>query len=125
MRDTTPVTPGSHMPGRFFERFDMFLRDTTQRRAYWEALDRKKRRENATSGGIFSGIGSCCGADRRDDARTDDDTIRAFEKAGETKVSTTTPSKMSQKTRLKDANGNDVEDDSNVGSLTGVTPGWK
>ena len=40
-------------------------------------------------------------------------------------MSTTTPSKMSQKTRLKDANGNDVEDDSNVGSLTGVTPGWK
>ena len=57
----------------------------------------KKRREKATGGGIFSGIGSCCGADRRDDARTDDDTIRAFEKAGETKVSTTTPSKMSQK----------------------------
>ena len=57
MRDTTPVTPGSHMPGRFFERFDMFLRDTTQRRAYWEALDRKKRREKATGGGIFSGIG--------------------------------------------------------------------
>ena len=123
MRDTNPVTPGSLMPGRFFERFDMFLRDTTERREYWEALDRKKRREASMSGGIFS-VASCCGADRRDDAKADDDTIRNFSAAGETKVSTTTPSKPA-KTVLKDADGNTVEDHSGVGSMTGVMPGWR
>jgi len=123
MRDTQPVTSGSQMPGRFFERFDMFLRDTTTRRTYWEALDRKKQREKAAGAvGIFS-VASCCGSDRRDDAAADEQVIR--QSAGETKVSSTTPSTQTPR-KLKDGQGNDMEDTTEgTASPIGVMPGWR
>ena len=107
MRDTKPVRRDSKMPGQFFERFDMFIRDTTERQQYWEAMDRKKRREAAMgAGGIFS-IASCCGATgRQDDAAIDDDIISRT--LGETKVSGTVPSPMSHK--VLDGRGQTVED---------------
>jgi predicted alpha/beta hydrolase family esterase len=126
MRDTTPVTKGSQMPGRFFERFDMFIRDTTARRTYWEAMDRKKRREMAMGvGGIFS-VASCCGAhDRRDDAAADEDIIRNTE--GETKVSTTTPA-LASPTKLLNDKGQEVEVEDQNGEnvkMGDVMPGWR
>jgi abhydrolase domain-containing protein 17 len=128
MRDTAPVNSNSRMPGLFFERFDMFIRDTTARREYWEALDRRKRRELTFmgNGGIFS-VASCCGVSdsNEDDAAADDDIIRNT--TGETKESTTTPS-LTSPNKVLDEKGNAIIDTNNDDTPTthnNIVPGWR